>query len=75
MTELSTQSTAEPALRDLIEQLRQMERRREAATPGSSEYIELVGFEHTLADEIRARILGLDTGPNWGALPSIERGR
>jgi hypothetical protein len=51
---------AEPPIRVLIEQLRSMERRREDATPGSSEYTDLVGFEWALVDEIRERILALD---------------
>jgi hypothetical protein len=72
VTETSTPSGAEPALRDLIERLRQMERRREAATPGSSEYIELVGFERALADEIVTRIRSLDRGPDWGNRPDIR---
>lgn len=54
-----------PALRDLIEQLRQIERRRVDATPGSSEYIELIGFERTLVELIRSRVLDLDSGPHW----------
>jgi hypothetical protein len=63
------------SLLDLIEQLRRMERRRADATPGSSEYIELVGFERTLADEIHDRIVGLDTGPHWGRRPSRDDAR
>jgi predicted transcriptional regulator len=57
-------------LRDLIEELRRMERLREDATPGSSEYIELVGFERQLVDRIRDRIERLDTGPDWTPTPT-----
>ena len=53
------------SLGGLGEELRRIERRREAATPGSSEYIELVGFERALIDEIRALVIQLDTPPGW----------
>ncbi len=52
-------------LRDLIEELGRIERRREGATPGSSEYIELVGFERRLVEQIDAMVRGLDVGPFW----------
>ncbi|HEU4672032.1 MAG TPA: hypothetical protein VFS32_03970 [Candidatus Limnocylindrales bacterium] len=52
----------------LIDELRRMERRRLEATPGSSEYIEVLGFERTLVERIRDRIEGLDCGPYWGAV-------
>jgi hypothetical protein len=70
--ERPTPSTVQPSLRGLIDRLGQMERRREAATPGSSEYIELVGFERGLADEILTRIRSLDRGPDWVDRPDIR---
>jgi hypothetical protein len=57
--------TEDESLGGLVEELRRIERRREGATPGSSEYIELVGFERALIDEIRALVIQLDTPPGW----------
>jgi Ribonuclease G/E len=47
-------------LRDLIEDLRRMERRRLEATPGSSEYMEVLGFERRLAERIHDEVVRLD---------------
>jgi hypothetical protein len=63
----------EPPLASLIEELRRIERRRVDATPGSSEYIEVLGFERTLAERIRQRIDELDRAPYWAAADAPER--
>jgi hypothetical protein len=53
------------ALASLIEDLRRVERRRIEATPGSSEYIEVVGFERRLVERISEELTELDRGPYW----------
>ncbi|HEY3522285.1 MAG TPA: hypothetical protein VGK63_01165 [Candidatus Limnocylindrales bacterium] len=60
------------SLGDLIEELRRIERRRLEATPGSSEYIEVLGFERTTVDRIRERIDALDRGPYWSRSDPAE---
>jgi hypothetical protein len=53
----------DPPLGGLIDELRRIERRRLEATPGSSEYIEVLGFERALAEQIRDQIAELDRAP------------
>ena len=50
------------SLGELIEELRRIERRRADATPRSSEYMELLGFERRLVDQIREQVTELDRG-------------
>jgi hypothetical protein len=50
----------ERSLGELIDELRRIERRRADATPRSSEYMELLGFERRLVEQIRDRVESLD---------------
>jgi len=52
-----------PSLGELIDQLRRLERQRQGATPASSEYIEVVGAERRLIEQIHDCIAVLDIGP------------
>jgi uncharacterized membrane protein len=58
------------SLGELIEELRRIERRRTDATPRSSEYMELLGFERRLVDRIREQVAELD-----GSEPNEQLGR
>jgi hypothetical protein len=59
------------SLRDLIEELRHMERRRGEATPGSSEYMDVLDFERRLVERIHEQIVRLDA-PELRTAPPPE---